>query len=129
MPRAPTTLDPFNAIAEPRRREILELLDGDPQPVSAIVDALKLAQPSVSKHLQVLLKVGLVEVRREGRQAFYHTNGESLRAIHMWTERFERHWLKKLLRIKERAELAAQSATQSAASSKDPPSRTQDRNA
>lgn len=123
MPRAPTTLDPFNAIAEPRRREILELLDGDPQPVSAIVDALKLAQPSVSKHLQVLLKVGLVEVRREGRQAFYHTNGESLRAIHMWTERFERHWLKKLLRIKERAELAAKAAAQSA----DTPPRKQDR--
>lgn len=104
MPRAPTTADPFNAIAEPRRREILDLLDGGPRAVGDIADALGMGQPSVSKHLRVLLEVGLVDVRREGRQAFYQTNGAQLRAIHEWTQRFERHWLQQLLRIKARAE-------------------------
>ena len=124
MPRAPTTSDPFNAIAEPRRREILELLDGNARPVGEIAGALGIGQPSVSKHLRVLLEVGLVEVRRDGRQAFYRTNGEQLRAIHAWTERFERHWLKQLLRIKARAEARAISRDASAKASRPPsPSR------
>lgn len=104
MPRAPTTSDPFNAIAEPRRREILTLLADHERPVNDIADALELGQPSVSKHLRVLLDVGLVDVRREGRQAFYRTNPAQLRVVHEWTARFERYWQHQLLRIKARAE-------------------------
>lgn len=111
MPRATTTSDPFNAIAEPRRRDILELLAARERPVGDIADELDLAQPSVSKHLRVLLDVGLVEVRREGRQAFYRTNAEQIRTIHEWTRRFERHWQQHLLRIKDRAERATPKAT------------------
>lgn len=104
MPRAATTSDPFNAIAEPRRREILVMLAGGEQSVTDLVDRLALAQPSVSKHLGVLLQVGLVDVRREGRQAFYRTNGARLREVHDWTRQFERFWQQQLLRIKHRAE-------------------------
>lgn len=107
MPRAPTTSDPFNAIAEPRRREILALLADQERPVADIVKALRLRQPSVSKHLGVLLQVGLVEVRRDGRQAFYRTNARQLKDIHDWTQRFEHHWEDQLQRIKARAERAA----------------------
>lgn len=107
MPRAPTTSDPFNAIAEPRRRDILELLAARERPVGDIVAELDLAQPSVSKHLRVLLDVGLVEVRREGRQAFYRTNAAQIRAVHEWTRRFERYWQRQLLRVKVRAEHTA----------------------
>jgi DNA-binding transcriptional ArsR family regulator len=109
MPRAPTTSDPFNAIAEPRRREILAFLADDERPVGDIVDALRLRQPSVSKHLGVLLQVGLVEVRREGRQAFYRTNATQLKTVHDWTQRFEHHWQNQLQRIKARAERSAAS--------------------
>lgn len=104
MPRAATTSDPFNAIAEPRRRDILLFLAGRERPVADIVDELHLAQPSVSKHLRVLLHVGLVDVRREGRQAFYRTNTEQIRTIHDWTRLFERYWKRQLLRIRDRAE-------------------------
>ena len=104
MPRAAATSDPFNAIAEPRRRDILEFLAGRECPVGDIVDQLEMAQPSVSKHLRVLLHVGLVGVRREGRQAFYTTNPEQIRTIHEWTRRFEQYWRTQLLRVKERAE-------------------------
>lgn len=104
MPRAPTTSDAFNAIAEPRRRDILAFLADDERPVGEIVDALRMRQPSVSKHLGVLLRVGLVDVRREGRQAFYRTNTTHIRAIHEWTRMFERHWQNQLERIKARAE-------------------------
>lgn len=104
MPRAATTSDAFNAIAEPRRRDILEYLVRHERPVSDIVHALGLAQPSVSKHLRVLLDVGLVEVRRDGRQSFYRTNAQGLKPLHEWTGRFERFWSSKLTRIKERAE-------------------------
>ena len=104
MPRAATTSDGFNAVAEPRRRDILEFLAPAERPVGAIVDALGLAQPSVSKHLRVLLEVGLVEVRRDGRQAFYRTNAEAIKPLHEWTSRFERHWRRQLTRVKERAE-------------------------
>ena len=104
MPRAATTSDPFNAIAEPRRRDILEFLAPRERAVNDVVAALSLAQPSVSKHLRVLLHVGLVEVRRDGRQLLYRTNAKALRPIHEWTGRFERYWRSQLLRVKERAE-------------------------
>lgn len=104
MPRAPTTADPFNAIAEPRRREILSLLVATERPVAEIVTALQLGQPSVSKHLRVLLEVGLVDVRREGRHAYYRTNPERIKAVHDWTRTFEQYWQDQLLRIKASAE-------------------------
>lgn len=104
MPRAATTSDAFNAVAEPRRRDILNYLSARERPVGDIVAALGLAQPSVSKHLRVLRDVGLVEVRRDGRQMFYRTNAEGIRPLHEWTGRFERYWGNQLTRIKERAE-------------------------
>ena len=104
VPRAATTSDPFNAIAEPRRRDILVFLAPRERPVNDVVDALSLPQPSVSKHLRVLLQVGLVDVRREGRQLMYRTNAKALEPVHEWTGRFERYWRDQLLRIKERAE-------------------------
>ncbi len=104
MPRAATTSDAFNAIAEPRRRDILEFLAPRARPVGEIVVALGVAQPSVSKHLRVLLHVGLVDVRREGKQAFYRTNTDRIRSVHEWTSRFERYWRRQLTRVKERAE-------------------------
>jgi DNA-binding transcriptional ArsR family regulator len=107
VPRAATTSDPFNAIAEPRRRDILDYLARREHPVGDIVAALGLAQPSVSKHLRVLRDVGLVDLRRDGRQIFYRTNAEALRPLHEWTSRFERYWRKQLTRIKERAEEAS----------------------
>jgi DNA-binding transcriptional ArsR family regulator len=104
MPRAATTSDTFNAIAEPRRRDILDYLAPSERAVGDIVIALGLAQPSVSKHLRVLRDVGLVEVRRDGRQVFYRTNAEGIRPLHEWTTRFERYWRHQLKRVKERAE-------------------------
>jgi DNA-binding transcriptional ArsR family regulator len=107
MPRAPTTSDSFNAVAEPRRREILDFLAPAERPVSDIVARLGVPQPSVSKHLRVLLDVGLVEVRRDGRQAFYRTNSEAIKPVHEWTSGFERYWRRQLGRVKERAEQEA----------------------
>ena len=104
MARAATTSDPFNAVAEPRRREILEYLAASERPVEQIVIALKLAQPSVSKHLRVLRDVGLVHVRRNGRHRFYRTNPEAIRPLHEWTKTFEKLWTHQLNRIKDRAE-------------------------
>ena len=104
MPRAATTSDVFNAIAEPRRRDILVYLAPQEQPVSALVDALGLNQPSVSKHLKVLRHVGLVEARRHGRQMFYRTNVDALKPVREWTRTFERFWGHQLTRVKERAE-------------------------
>jgi DNA-binding transcriptional ArsR family regulator len=104
MPRACTTSDAFNAVAEPRRRDILSFLALDERSVSAIVDALSLEQPSVSKHLRVLKDVGLVHVRRDGRHMLYRTNADAIRPLHEWTETFERFWRHQLTRIKERAE-------------------------
>jgi len=104
MPRAATTSDVFNAIAEPRRRDILEYLAPIERPVSAIVEHFEMAQPSVSKHLRVLLDVGLVNVRRDGRQAYYRTNTEQLKTVHEWSRRFERFWRRQLVRVKDRAE-------------------------
>ena len=104
MPRAATTSDVFNAVAEARRRDILAFLAPDERSVTDIVDALELAQPSVSKHLKVLRDVGLVHVRRDGRQVFYRTNAEAIRPLHEWTQTFERFWRHQLIRVKQRAE-------------------------
>jgi len=104
MARASTVSDPFNAIAEPRRRHILEFLAGEERSVSEVVAALDLAQPSVSKHLQVLHEVGLVSVRREGRRTMYRINGEGLRSIHDWSSMFAKYWRGQLRRIKAHAE-------------------------
>jgi DNA-binding transcriptional ArsR family regulator len=104
MARASTTSDAFNAVAEPRRREILSFLAFDERPVGDIVDALGLEQPSVSKHLRVLRDVGLVRVRRDGRNMLYRTEAAAIRPLHEWTRTFERIWSHQLLRIKERAE-------------------------
>ena len=104
VPRAATTSDAFNAIAEPRRREILEFLAPRERAVGDVVSQLRLAQPSVSKHLRVLLDVGLVQMRREGRQVLYRTNAEALQPLHEWARLFERYWRGQLGRVKERAE-------------------------
>jgi DNA-binding transcriptional ArsR family regulator len=105
MARAATTSDAFNAVAEPRRREILNYLALQERPVGEIVDLLGLEQPSVSKHLRVLLEVGLVNVRRDGRRMLYRTNAEAIRPLHEWTETFARFWRHQLSRVKERAEV------------------------
>jgi len=104
MPRAATTSDVFNAIAEPVRRDILAYLARHERAVSDVVDELGLSQPSVSKHLKVLRHVGLVDVRRAGRQMFYRTNVSALRPVHEWTRLFERFWSNQLTRVKARAE-------------------------
>jgi DNA-binding transcriptional ArsR family regulator len=104
MPRAMTTSDPFNAIAEPRRRHILELIAAEERSVGEIADALDLQQPSVSKHLQVLRDVGLVTLRRDGRRTLYRTNASALRTIHDWCGMFAQHWRAQLRRIKAHAE-------------------------
>jgi DNA-binding transcriptional ArsR family regulator len=104
MPPALTTTDAFSAIADQSRRDILVFLAGAERSVSDIVDALEIRQPSVSKHLKVLRDVGLVDVRRDGRQAFYRTNAIALKPVRAWTDTFERFWRNQLTRIKERAE-------------------------
>ena len=104
MPRAATTSDPFNAIAEPRRRHILEFVAAEERSVGEIADALQLEQPSVSKHLQVLRSVGLVTVRRDGRRTLYRTNADALRTISDWCGMFAQHWRGQLGRIKTHAE-------------------------
>jgi len=104
MARAATTSDPFNAVAEPRRREILKYLANDEREVGQIVLALRLEQPSVSKHLRVLREVGLVRVRRNGRHMLYKTNAQALRPLHEWTGYFEKLWTQQLNRVKDRAE-------------------------
>jgi DNA-binding transcriptional ArsR family regulator len=104
VPRAATNSDPFNAIAEPRRRHILEFAASEERSVGDIADALALNQPSVSKHLQVLLDVGLVSARRDGRRIMYRTNPEPLRGVHEWSGTFARYWRGQLRRIKAHAE-------------------------
>jgi DNA-binding transcriptional ArsR family regulator len=92
MARAATTADAFNAVAEPRRREILDLLASGERPVNDLVALLGVAQPQVSKHLRVLREVGLVDVRDNGRQRMYRLNGEPLKPIHDWVKNYERTW-------------------------------------
>ncbi|MGD0787118.1 MAG: metalloregulator ArsR/SmtB family transcription factor [Terracidiphilus sp.] len=108
MARASTTSDAFNAVAEPRRREILSYLARAERPVGEIVTALGLEQPSVSKHLRVLRDVGLVRMRCQGRQKMYRINAEAIRPLHEWAESFERYWQHQLNRTKERAEAMVQ---------------------
>lgn len=104
MARAATTSDAFNAVAEPRRRQILSYLADRERPVGEIVEALKLDQPSVSKHLGVLRDVGLVRVRRNGRHRYYRTNADAIKPLHEWAGTFERFWRHQLVRVKELAE-------------------------
>src|SRR6478735_1871519 len=92
MARAATTADTFNAVAEVRRREILDVLAGGERPVNDLVVELGLAQPQVSKHLRVLREVGAVDVRESGRQRLYRLNGNALKPIHDWVKEYERTW-------------------------------------
>jgi DNA-binding transcriptional ArsR family regulator len=104
MARAATTSDAFNAVAEPRRREILTYLAQRERPVGDIVANLRIDQPSVSKHLGVLRRVGLVHMRCDGRHKYYRTNAEAIRPLHEWAATFERYWQHQLLSVKKRAE-------------------------
>ena len=99
MARAATTTDAFNAVAEPRRRQILDVLAGGERPVNDLVATLQLAQPIVSKHLRVLREVGLVDVREDGRRRIYRLDGRSLKPIHEWLQRFERSWEERFERM------------------------------
>jgi DNA-binding transcriptional ArsR family regulator len=92
MARAATTADAFNAVAEPRRRQILDLLAGGERPVNDLVVELGLAQPQVSKHLRVLREVGAVRVRGDGRRRLYRLDGRALKPIHDWVKAYERSW-------------------------------------
>jgi DNA-binding transcriptional ArsR family regulator len=92
MARAATTTDAFNAVAEPRRRQILDVLAGGERAVNDLVDEVGLAQPQVSKHLRVLREVGAVTVREAGRRRLYRLNGEALKPIHDWVRNYERSW-------------------------------------
>lgn len=107
MARAATTSDVFNAVAEPRRREILTFLARQERPVGEIVAGLGLEQPTVSKHLRVLRATGLVRMRCEGRHKLYRTNADAIRPLHAWAQTFEEYWGRQLTRIKQRAEQAA----------------------
>ncbi|WP_158750100.1 helix-turn-helix transcriptional regulator [Acidobacterium sp. S8] len=105
MARAATTADVFNAIAEPRRREIIGMLsDGGEHAVGDVVLRLKLPQPAVSKHLGVLRKVGVVTVSKRGQMRLYRLNAKELKPVHDWVKVYERYWTHQLDRIKIRAE-------------------------
>lgn len=108
MARAATTSDVFNAIAEPRRRQIIDALsDGRPRPVGEIVAVLRMPQPAVSKHLAVLRAVGLLSVDKDGQHRLYRLNAGELKPVHDWVKTYERYWTHQLDRIKERAERRA----------------------
>ena len=110
MPRAATTTDPFNAIAEPRRRRLIELLAAGgarPRGVGELVQLLGLPQPAVSKHLGVLRKVGLVTVSKQGQRRLYELNAKELKPVYEWAKHFERLWGEQADRIKARAERMA----------------------
>ena len=113
MARAATTSDAFNAVAESRRRDILNYLALEERAVGDIVLNLGLEQPSVSKHLGVLRRVGLVRVRRNGRHMLYRTNAQAIRPLHEWTKTFERLWQHQLSRVKELAEAKQQALDKS----------------
>lgn len=119
MARAATTSDVFNAVAEPRRREILTFLARQERPVGEIVSGLGLEQPTVSKHLRVLRATGLVRMRCEGRHKLYRTNAEALRPLYAWAQTFEQYWSNQLNRIKQRAEHAASAKQKSQAHTKE----------
>ena len=99
MARAATTADAFNAVAEPRRRQILDALAGGERPVNDLVTMLGLAQPMVSKHLWVLREVGLVDKRDLGRQRLYRLDGHPLKPIHDWVKNYERSWSERFDRL------------------------------
>jgi DNA-binding transcriptional ArsR family regulator len=101
MARAATTTDAFNAVAEPRRRQILDALAEGERPVNDLVRLLGLAQPQVSKHLRVLREVGAVDVRGQGRQRLYRLNGRALKPIHDWVQAYERSWTERFDRLDE----------------------------
>lgn len=114
MPRAATTTDAFNAIAEPRRRQIVELLSRrGALAVGTIVVALGLSQPAVSKHLGVLRQVGIVSATQHGQQRLYRLEGKELKHVYEWIRKFERYWSHQLERIKVRAERRARTSLQS----------------
>jgi DNA-binding transcriptional ArsR family regulator len=92
-------MDAFNAVAEPRRRQILDVLAEGERPVNDLVHVLGLAQPQVSKHLRVLREVGAVDVRHEGRQRVYQLNGQALKPIHDWVKAYERSWSERFERL------------------------------
>jgi DNA-binding transcriptional ArsR family regulator len=99
MARAATTTDAFNAVAEPRRRQILDVLADGERPVNDLVRELGLAQPQVSKHLRVLREVGAVDVRDQGRQRLYRLNGHALKPIHDWVKSYEQSWSERFDRL------------------------------
>jgi DNA-binding transcriptional ArsR family regulator len=99
MARAATTTDAFNAVAEPRRREILDALGDGERPVNDLVRLLGVPQPQVSKHLRVLREVGAVDVREQGRQRLYRLNGNALKPIHDWVKNYERSWSERFDRL------------------------------
>ena len=114
MARAATTADVFNAIAEPRRRQIVDLLARrGALAVGTIVVALRLPQPAISKHLGVLRKVGLVSVTKQGRERLYNLEARKLKPVHDWVKTFEQLWSHQLDRIKERAERRAREQSNS----------------
>ena len=128
MARAATTSDVFNAIAEPRRREIVDLLArGDERDVTELVLRLGLPQPAVSKHLGVLRKVGLVAVQKAGQRRLYRLNPRKLKPVHDWIQNFERFWTDQLASIKQAAEQSAKksAAHDRAASNRQPMSKEQ----
>lgn len=105
MPRAATTTDVFNAIAEPRRREIIAvLIDGKEHAVGEVVSTLRLPQPTVSKHLGVLRKVGIVSVSKRGQLRMYRLNAKELKPVHDWVKTYEGFWTHQLDKVKQRAE-------------------------
>lgn len=105
MPRAATTTDAFNAIAEPRRRAIINVLaDGRAHAVGEVVGRLHIPQPAVSKHLAVLRRVGIVTASREGQRRLYRLNAKELKPVHDWAKTYERFWTHQIERIREHAE-------------------------
>ena len=122
MARAATTSDVFNAIAEPRRREIIDLLaSSGEQAVGDLVGALRLPQPAVSKHLRVLRRVRLVTASRRGRWRVYRLNPGELKTVHDWVKHYERFWTHQISRIKERAEQRAREEKQKQGQGSDHP--------
>ena len=108
MARAATTADVFNAIAEPRRRQVIAVLaDGREYAAGEVVARMRMAQPAVSKHLGVLRKVGVVSVIKRGQHRMYQLNASKLKPVHDWVKTFERYWTHQLGQIKERAERKA----------------------
>ena len=99
MARAATTTDAFNAVAEPRRRQILDMLADGERPVNELASTLRVAQPLVSKHLRVLREVGVVAVREDGRRRLYRLNGPALKPIHDWIKNYERSWSERFERL------------------------------